>query len=281
MLVRLPSETYLHSSCPPYLDSAGLHSLYDKLAFQAHIALVGPKGIGKSLSVRSWAIKNKTPIVTYDCSEDVRRSNLIGSFVMRGDQTPFLMGPIPTAFEVANELGSCVLVLEELNSCTPQIQKVLNPLLDFRGRLEVPEVQLVCELKPCKKLWVVGTMNCAYYSGVNDLNEDLKSRLRLLRLDYPDKDNEALILTKALNGKAKPDEGILKKLLTLAHESRQGKAVEYSLSTRDLLQFLEDLILVGLPKALWILGGKFEDEDRAWYGKRVESIFEIRASNIK
>ena len=99
---------------------------------RANMVLVGPKGIGKSLSVASYAAKVDSPVITFDCSEDVRRSHLLGMFVLRGNETPFVLGPLTTAFEIANETGRCILILEEINALSPQMQKVLNAPLDFR-----------------------------------------------------------------------------------------------------------------------------------------------------
>lgn len=268
-LERLASEEFLPRKKLIYVDASDLHSLYDKIAFKGNHVLVGPKGIGKSLSVQKYAELNGIHVVTFDCSEDVRRSQLLGSFVIRGGDTPFILGPIPTAFEIANEEGRCILVLEEINALTPQMQKILNPVTDFRRRLEVPEAKKVFRLEEGKELWVVGTMNFSVYGGVYALNEDLKSRFRMIPTNYPSSESELTIL-RTLTPKA--DSGILEGLIRLAYETRQG-ALDYALSTRDLQQIVEDTYLVGLDMALRISSGKFEGEDVVAYKSRVESIF--------
>ena len=84
---RLDTQSYLldPSMSDKYSDVAKLHPLYDKLAFgeNANIILVGPKGIGKSLSLAAWAALHDTPIVTFSCSEDARKSDLYGHYVLR------------------------------------------------------------------------------------------------------------------------------------------------------------------------------------------------------
>jgi uncharacterized tellurite resistance protein B-like protein len=258
-----------------YVDTRELHPLYDKLGFHANMILVGPKGIGKSLSVAAYCAKKNLPVITFDCSEDVRRSHLLGMFVPRGNEAPFVLGPLTTAFEVANEVGECVLIFEEINALTPQMQKVLNGTTDFRRSIDVPECKRVFRLDPKAKLWVVGTMNNTVYGGVYALNEDLKSRVRMLPLDYPKKDEERKIVSEVLHNSGIPSEkGVLDKLLTLAQESRQG-AIEYALSTRDLVQVMEDIHRVGLTKALWIMSGKFEGPDRTTMLARIESTLGI------
>lgn len=276
---RLDTASFVRpkSLVTDYKDVGKLFDLYDKLAYTNGLMLVGPKGIGKSLSVAAYAAKTGVPQITFDCSEDVRRSTLLGSFVLRGGETPFVLGPITTAFEVANEFGSCILTLEEVNTLTPQCQKILNPLLDFRKRLEVPEAKRVFALNPGAKLWVVGTMNHSGYGGVYELNEDLKSRVNLLALNYPATSDEREILEafdKANNMKI--TKAALNGLLTLAHETRQ-KGMEYALSTRDVCQVMTNAhALDSMEKALWLISGKYEGEDRNVFLERVFSIFGVK-----
>lgn len=272
---RLPSEAFTPRDDITYVDTNGLLGLYDKLAFKSNLVLVGPKGIGKSLSLSAFAAKTDTKIITFDCSEDVRRSHLLGMFVLRGAETPFVLGPLATAFEVANECGSAILVLEEINALSPQMQKVLNSSTDFRKRIEVPEAGSVFQLEKGAKLWITGTMNTAVYGGVYELNEDLKSRVRLVPMDYPEVGQEQQIIAEVLKAQnIRLDPNTVNHVLTLAHETRQ-KSVEYALSTRDVVQILEDTSYVGLEKALWLVSGKFEGEDRSTVAERVKSIFGI------
>ena len=197
VIERLPTSTFMRSTSTDveeYRDVNKLHPLLKDIGYGNGVVLVGPKGIGKSLSIASYAVANNLPLVTFDCSEDVRRAQLLGAYILRGNETPFVLGPIPTAIEIANETGACVLVLEEINTLTPQMQKVLNAVSDFRRRIEVNEAKAVFALKPEARLLIAGTMNHAGYGGVYDLNEDLKSRLNMIPLDYPASAEESKIL---------------------------------------------------------------------------------------
>jgi MoxR-like ATPase len=166
--------------------------------------------------------------------------------------------------------------MEEVNALRPQQQKLLNAATDFREKLEIPECQRVFKLREGAKLWVVGTMNTAVYGGVYALNEDLKSRFRLLPLDYVDMENEKKILRAVLKGTGvKVPEPTVNNVLTMAQQTRQ-KALDYALSTRDLVQVLEDIHLIGLNRALWTLTGKFEGDDRSTIKEWMHSIFAVR-----
>lgn len=273
---RMPSGSYMPRQGLNYVDVFGLHKLYAGMAFGANLILVGPKGIGKTLSFQTYAASIDSPIITFDCSEDVRRSHLLGHHILRGGDTPFVLGPLTTAFEVANETGKCILVLEEINGLSPMMQKVLNGLADFRRRIEVPECQRVFQLHGEAKLWFVGTMNTAAYGGVFSLNEDLKSRFRLLALDYPNATQEQAILKGVLTQEtlAKLEPKVVERVLQLAIETRQ-QSLEYALSPRDVQQLIEDIATLGLKRALRVLIGKFDSDDRTTIKARINSIFGV------
>lgn len=277
-ILRLPASAFtpLEKS---YTDTNKLLPLYDKIAFNSNVILVGPKGIAKTLSILAWAHQHEVPVVSFDCSEDVRRAHLYGHYIAQGDDTPFVLGPVTTAIEIANEVGRCILTLEEVNALTPQMQKVLNPISDFRRKVELPEIGRVFEVDPDAELWVCGTMNTSVYGGVYDLNDDLKSRFRMIGLEYPKLEAEKHVLVDELGEWNVPplkvgdnELDIRTGVLSLAHETRQ-QAMDYSLSTRDVVQILQDVRRCGLADALWMCMGKFEGDDVQTLYKRMKSIF--------
>lgn len=271
---RMSASSFYLDKDPGYVDVNDTMALYSKMAFRAPLALEGPKGVGKSISIAAFARDKKIPIVSVSCSEDTRRNHLLGQFVIRGGETPFILGPIPTAFEVANEVGSCILNFEEVNALTPHVQKVLNSILDFRKRIEVAEVNKVFTLEPSAKLWVTASMNGSSYGGVYEMNEDLKSRFRILPVKYPTANVEKKILRGHLGKEAfdKLEKGLLDGILTLANETRQ-KAMGYALSTRDIVQLVEDYDLLGFERAFELILGKFDEHNRQTVLVRKNSIF--------
>jgi len=282
-LERLPVEAYRHKDSLRYSDTNGLYGLFDALFGKTSVVLLGPAGVGKSLAVASWAEQHNIPMVTVDCSEDLRANRLLGAYTLRGAETPFILGPIPTAFEIANEVGKCILNFEEISALSPQAQKLLNPIMDFRCRIEVSEAGKVFALEPGKILWVIGSMNTAGYGGTFQLNEDLLSRMELVVLDYPEPEHEKQIIKQILpsevfatlsrsEGKAKAS--VIDGMLTLARETRQRTAgLEYTLSPRDVVRALLNVSYVGLTPALQLLLGKYDGEARATIKARITSIF--------
>jgi len=269
--IRKPDPgDFMVSHSSGYMDVQKLHPVFDKLWQRRNIILHGPKGVGKSISILDWALAQGTiPLITQDCSEDTRRTDLIGMFAPVGDEIVYAPGSITTAIMVANEIGHAILVMEEMNALVPQMQKILNPLTDTRRSIFVPELGKVISLDPEATLWVVGVMNPAVHGGVYALNEDLKSRFDIILVDYPSSEDEAKILKKRLPNVNKD---ILKRSLTFARETRAAMA-NYSLSTRDLEAFLDDVAIIGPMRAMYILLGKFDDDTRATIAARAKSAF--------
>lgn len=279
---RLPAASFVPAPGLKYADIFRLHALFDALYGASNIILTGPKGTGKSLAFAAWAAHKQYPMVTVDCSEDLRTSKLLGACTLRGGETPFVLGPIPTAFEIANETGHCILNFEEINALSPQAQKILNPVLDFRKRVELPEAGRVFTLHENATLWIVGSMNTAGYGGTHQLNEDLMSRVDLVQVGYPDVADERVLIEAALPAavfaKATQPLGpsrftVLNGVVTLARETRQGQGFDYALAPRDVVQFLMNYSRVGLVAALQLVMGKYEGDARVTLKKRMLSIF--------
>lgn len=293
-ITRTPTADLLIDDPPSYLDVFHLHDVYKHLAFKSNILLKGPKGDGKTLSIITYAYETKVPLIIQECSEDTKKMDLMGSQTLIGNETIFTLGCIPAAIATANEYGSCILLLEELSALTPQTQKQLNAVTDFRKQCSMPFLGKTYKLKKECHLWVVGTMNPSVYGGTYDLNEDLKSRFEEIDLTYPEAGKEKQILQLACkhvigqrmptpyrtfdSGVAKDlhhiDDTILTLLIKLAGETRQ-QATGYALSTRDLVRIVETVALLGVDRALQLVLCKFEgEEDKGTMKKRIKSIFD-------
>jgi len=269
-VTRTPTRDLYIENPPPYVDVFGFHALYDRLSFEQNLLLKGPKGDGKTLSVFAYASQKHIPVVVQECSEDTKAFNLMGSQSMIGKKTIFTLGALPTSIDVANEVGLCILLLEEINALTPQVQKQLNALTDFRQMVSMPFIGKSYRLEPSAKLWVVGTMNPSTYGGAYDMNEDLKSRFEELDITYPEHAQEKGIL-KAVCGSI-IDDPLLDLIIRFAKETRQ-QATGYSLSTRDVVRLVKNISMVGLDTALQMVICKFEGEDRDVVMKRMASVF--------
>lgn len=268
-----------------YIDTFGLLPLIQKLSFDPttrkwnppNILITGPKGGGKSLLFAYLAQENDIPYLAVDCSEETKERHLKGGFVAKSGETPFVLGTVTNAIQVANECGVAMLVLEEINALSPQMQKLLNPLTDFRRKMEVPELGTKFSLVPGAVLFVCGTMNPTVYGGTYELNADLKSRFIEIEVPYPPPAAEKRILREMAPVGQIPTEDVLDKLVDIAKETRQD-AVEYALSTRDLVQLLESCLRVGWDETLFLLAQKFSPEQRKLVVDRIRDITRLSVS---
>jgi MoxR-like ATPase len=271
-VTRSPTQDLYVTEPPVYVDTLRLHDVYKRIAFDSNLLLKGPKGDGKTLSIISFAAETRVPIVIQECSEDTKSYNLMGSQSLIGTETIYVLGSIPTAIDVANEVGNCILLFEELNALTPQVQKQLNAVTDFRKMVSMPHIGKTYRLRKDAYIWVVGTMNPSVYGGTYDLNEDLKSRFEEIEVTYPSTEAEKQILKRVCVGTSAVDDKTLDMLLRFARETRQ-QATGYSLSTRDLVRLVQTVAKVGLPTAIQMVVCKFEGEDRDTVMKRLGSVF--------
>lgn len=266
-----------------YYDTFGLVPLIQGLCCDqiakvwdpVNLLLTGPKGNGKSLLLATYAQQMGLPYLVIDCSEETRERHLKGGFVVKGGSTPFILGTVANAIHVANETGAAMLVFEEINALSPQRQKELNALTDFRKKVEIPELSWRLELKPGAKLFIAGTMNPSVYGGTYELNEDLKSRFVELEMPYPPAEAERQILTMSLPGPALQGlSGIVERLVDIAQQTRQ-EVTGYALSTRDLVEILKSVTRVGWEDALFLAAQKFSIDDRKLIVDRIKDITKV------
>jgi len=235
----------------------------------SHVILNGPKGIGKTLMVYSYARKNKYKLLIAECSEETRYAQLIGHYGLDGSEGYFSLGILPTAIKYQNRGEKFILLLEELNALPPGSQKMLNSLLDLKQGITVKEIGKRYEYQD--PMIVVGTQNPSVYGGAFELNEDLKSRFWIINMDYPSAKKEIKILQKI----GLEDQNLVSALVNLAVQTRTT-GFSYALSTRDLVE-MGKATLNGftIEEVLKLTAGKFENEDYQTYAERVRGTFGI------
>jgi len=272
-----------------HYKDVGIIKVLDSLSWGGPLVLRGPKGSGKTLALDQWCALNGVPRVALDCSEDTGSVDFIGSYSLRGNETVFTLGALTTAIEVANDVGMCVIVLEEINALTAQSQKMLNPMGDYRRSIHAPKIGKVFNLAGDAKLWVVATMNpkSGNYAGIYSLNQDMKSRWTVADVPYMSARHELALIhdTISLSG-AKLPKLIAERLLTLAAESRPGSDSDtplgkYALSTRDLVICIDNIKRVGVDTGLLLLLNKFDHDFRANAIMRIKDIFNVDLTKVR
>lgn len=274
----------------PYVDIHGLLPQLLTLVLPddsdtppANVLLNSIHGLGKTLLASTLAVeagkrlKKKVPLVTVECSEDTREFHLRGSVTQMSDgSTGFVLGPLPLAIELANEAGFCILNVEEIAKLPPGTQGQFNAMTDWRRSVEIPQLGKTYKLREGCHVVTVGTMNPAMYGGVYSLNVDLRSRFNEFIVPIPEPAEEARILKKVCPW-SKAD--VIENLCRLAKETRT-EATEYKVSTRDLVQFLQNLRrLQEIKPCLQLLANKFEDgRERDLVRDRINGVFAVRVA---
>src|SRR5437868_8612302 len=91
-------EKHVITREPYYLpvgDEVGLFEAAYRTRLPA--MLKGPTGCGKTRFVEYMAYKLGRPLITVACHEDLSSTDLIGRFLLEGDETIWHAGPLPTA----------------------------------------------------------------------------------------------------------------------------------------------------------------------------------------
>jgi len=232
-LPRDPGVKYIEQEDEWKIINAHLNGAHD-----IPLLLEGPKGTGKTLAIQRACYEKGIHLIQFDCSENMKRYDLIGRFTLRGKrEAKYVLGALATAIVIANLTGHCCLCLEEFNALAHNVQISLNQLTDFRKQVNIPELNLTFRLKPNCKLSIFATQNPSHYLGVNELNEAVRSRFVEYKLPYPTEMVERRIV--AMKQGSLTDREI-NRLVRLAAETRKGVSsgqYSYALSPRDLMNF--------------------------------------------
>ncbi len=244
-----------------------------------------PHGFGKSVLAASFAVEAAkglgyaVPMITVECNADVREHHLRGGLqIDPNGGTFFVPGPFLQAIYLANQVGCCVLNLEEISALTPGAQKMVNSMTDWRTGMFVPQLGYHVALRPGARVLVVATMNPKSYGGVYKLNDDLRSRFDEFVVPYPSEKAERKILFSVCSGiyDSANDEHrkLIKQSCQLAAELR-GDNYDYLLSTRDLRHLIENVHKLGgdLKVPLRFILAKYTGNQRESVLDRVEAVF--------
>jgi hypothetical protein len=196
----------------------------------------GEKGIGKTMAVTEACVLTDTALVDFSCSSGTTMGDIIGREHLYNGNSVFKLGVLPTAILAANKSKNRrgVLYLDELNALDPEIQKMLNPVIDDRRSLIVNNERY--EVDPDVKFTIIATQNPSYYAGVNPLNEDLRSRFIGKVIEYP----TSRQISSVIDWTDIPKKEVQQPLLSLAVDTlsmKKDDKVDYVISVRDIALF--------------------------------------------
>jgi nitric oxide reductase NorQ protein len=230
-------DKYFISGEPYYLAVGKEVELFET-AYKAKLPamLKGPTGCGKTRFVEYMAWKLRRPLVTVACHEDLSATDLVGRFLLEGDETVWHDGPLAMAVK-----HGAICYLDEVVEARKDTIVLIHPLTDDRRILPVEKRGSI--LKAPNDFMLVVSYNPGYQSVIKDLKQSTRQRFVGLEFTYPPARLEAEILMHEGN----IDGQTARDLVVIGEKVRnlKGHGLEEGVSTR-LLVYAAQLISRGI-----------------------------------
>ena len=202
------------------------------------VMLKGPTGCGKTRFVEYMAYRLARPLITVSCHEDLFASDLIGRYLLKGDETVWVDGPLTRAVR----LGA-ICYLDEIVEARKDTTVVIHPLTDHRRVLHIERKGELLRAHP--DFLMVISFNPGYQSVIKDLKQSTRQRFVSVEFGYPDSGTEARIVAH----EGGVDRQTAERLVSLAGKIRgiRDHGLTEGASTR-LLIYAAKLIHQGTPQ---------------------------------
>ncbi len=196
----------------PYYQAVGNEEAIFKAAYHQGLALVlkGPTGCGKTRFVEAMAHDLGRPLITVACHDDLTTADLVGRYLLRGDETVWVDGPLTRAVR-----EGAICYLDEVVEARQDTTVVLHPLADHRRQLPIERLGLT--LDAADGFGLVVSYNPGYQSVLKDLKDSTRQRMVAIEFGFPAADLEEAIVVH----EAGVDAATAAELVRLAHAIRR------------------------------------------------------------
>lgn len=222
----------------PYYLPVGKEVVLFEAAYRAKlpVMLKGPTGCGKTRFIEYMAWRLNRPLITVACHEDLSSTDLVGRFLLEGDETVWHDGPLTTAVK-----HGAICYLDEVVEARKDTLVLIHPLTDDRRILPVEKRGTI--LQAPDEFMLVVSYNPGYQSVLKDLKQSTRQRFVGLEFDYPPAHLEAAVLVH----EGKVDEQTARDLVLIGVKVRnlKGHGLEEGVSTR-LLVYAAQLVSSGI-----------------------------------
>ncbi len=235
--MELAVEKYKVTNEPYYLPIKQEVELFEAAyAARLPVMLKGPTGCGKTRFVEYMAYLMNRPLITVACHEDLSATDLVGRFLLEGEETVWHDGPLTTAVR-----SGAICYLDEVVEARKDTVVIIHPLTDDRRRLPIEKRGTVIEAPP--EFMLVVSYNPGYQSILKDLKQSTRQRFVAMEFDYPSPEAEAAIVAK----EGEIDEQTAQDLVKIGQKVRnlRGHGLEEGVSTR-LLIYAAQMIAKGI-----------------------------------
>jgi len=171
-------------------------ALFDA-AYQARmpVLLKGPTGCGKTRFVEhmAWRLaqragaKAAAPLITVSCHEDLSASDLVGRYLLLGDRSVWMDGPLTRAVR-----SGALCYLDEVVEARKDTTVVIHSLADHRRILPIDKTGELLPAHP--DFLLVISYNPGYQTVLKDLKPSTRQRFVSLEFGYPEPALEATII---------------------------------------------------------------------------------------
>ena len=206
---ELRIEEYIVADEPFYLPQGGEVELFEA-AYREKIPVLlkGPTGCGKTRFVEYMAYRlsrplltvkpadkeedpsgngHRIPLVTIACHEDLTASDLVGRYLLEGESTRWIDGPLTRAVK-----SGAICYLDEIVEARKDTTVLIHPLTDHRRILPVEKRGVVLEAH--EGFLLVISYNPGYQSALKDLKQSTRQRFIAIEFTYPPRDLEAQVI---------------------------------------------------------------------------------------
>ena len=143
---------YTADSEPYYLPLADEIEIF-RAAYSARlpVLLKGPTGCGKTRFVEhmTWRLYRETanplevPLVTVSCHEDLTATDMVGRYLLKGDETVWTDGPLTRAVR-----SGAICYLDEIVEARKDTTVLIHSLTDHRRILPIDKTGELVEAHP-------------------------------------------------------------------------------------------------------------------------------------
>lgn len=191
------------------------------------LLLKGPTGCGKTRFMQYLAWRLRRPLVTVSCHDDLSTSDLIGRYLIKGNEAVWVDGPLTMAVK-----AGAICYLDEIVEARKDTTVVIHPLADDRRELPIEKLGVL--YSAAEDFMLAVSYNPGYQSILKDLKPSTRQRFVSLPFSYPDKELEIRIVAE----EARISSDLASQLVVLGRMTRGLKesGLPEGASTRLLIQ---------------------------------------------
>jgi len=166
------------------------------------VLLKGPTGCGKTRFVEyiAYTLQQEriregvesaedpaSPLITVACHEDLSAGDLVGRYLLKGEETVWLDGPLTRAVKTG-----AICYLDEIVEARKDTTVLIHPLADYRRILPVEKKGQMIQAH--ENFLLVISYNPGYQSVLKNLKHSTRQRFVAIDFDYPPKEMGSQII---------------------------------------------------------------------------------------